>query len=149
METYARYAVVEEDGQKRFEPIEIQKHEPHPEKKGYLIHTGNISIKEVYKQLKERLEKEDLLPEEYFSISCDHHYKENATFPNDYKWIACYAVTGSSEGYYTHIDVLVPREVPGQIGMILESRLLYLGKTFQGFDFAARVAAACSKHLGA
>ena len=151
METYARYAVV--DGKEKFKPIEMGKYEPHPEKKGYLIYTGNNSIKEVYKQLKDRLEKDGLLPDEYFSVSCGSDYHEDAPFPESYRWIACYAVTGDSEGAYIHVDVLVPREMPGRVNALtkvfLESRMLFLGKTFKGFDFAARVAAACAKHLGA
>lgn len=146
MQTYARYAVI--DCKERFTPIEIEKYEPHPEKKGYLIYTGNISIKEVYKQLKERLEKDGLLPDEYFSISCSYDYKEDAPFPDNYRWIACYAVTGGSEGHYIHVDILAPLEL-SPIKTIRESKLIYLGKTFQGFDFAARVAVACAKHLGA
>lgn len=143
MKMYARYAILGGNEENKVEPIEIQKWVPHPEKPGYLKYTGNRTINEIFTDLRKRLEEEGLLPDEYFHVFLD--VDENALFP-EYRWIACYPVTGGSEGHYIHIDALVPREIDRET--LIESKLIYLGKTFQGLEFASKVAAACAKYLG-
>jgi hypothetical protein len=119
--------------------IEIERWVPDPEKPGCLKYAGNRTVQEVFAELKKRLEQEDLLPDEYFSVSAVAGY-ENRPFP-DHRWLACYVVSGASEGHYIHVDaMLTPRERPEP---------LFVGKTFRGFDFATRVANACAKHLRA
>lgn len=145
MRVYARYIVLNEDDQVR--PIEIKKWVPNPEKPGYLKYAGNRTVVEVFTELKKRLEHDGLLPDEYFCISGDYRRDGDKPFPERHRWIACYPVTGDNEGHYIHVDALVPREKDGE--HYLESVPVFLGKTFQGFDFAAKVAAACAKHLGA
>lgn len=34
--------------------------------------------------------------------------ERDTAWPVSYRWIACYAVTGGSEGWYTHIDAIMP-----------------------------------------
>lgn len=103
---------------------------------------------EVFKELKQRLEAEGLLPEEYFCLEYPEPYRPDggAPFP-EFRRLACYAVTGASEGHYVHVDALVVRRDLGP--PLLQVVPVFLGKTFQGMDFACRVAAACARHLGA
>lgn len=132
----------------KVEPIEIHKYGPNPEKPGYLRYAGNRTVGEVFKELQERLKDEGLLPEEYFDLVYDSVAwpKPEAEFPRC-RVIACYPVTGRSEGHYIHIDALVARH--GKDSFLIEAVPLFLGKTFQGFEFAAAVANACARHLGA
>jgi hypothetical protein len=59
-----------------------------------------------------------------------------------YRWLACYAVTGTSEGHYIHVE-LIGNTQP-------EKRLrLWLGKTFSGMLHAYQVAALLAQLLGA
>ena len=60
-------------------------------------------------------------------------------FP-DYRWIACYYVTGGSEAHYVHVDVI------GDKG---ERKMVYLIKTFGGRDEAARIADLLARNLEA
>ncbi|MBO8128050.1 MAG: hypothetical protein H0Z39_02460 [Peptococcaceae bacterium] len=110
-----------------------------------LRYVRNRMVREVFKDLRERLKSEDLLPDEYFELSFGITDGDRE-FPR-YRGLACYPVTGSSEGHYIHVDALVLRE--DLHPAVLECVPVFLGKTFQGFDFAARVAAACAKYLGA
>ncbi len=61
-------------------------------------------------------------------------------WPDNIKWIACYAVTGGSEGHYIHVD-LIDREG--------RRTLTFLGKTFQGMAHAQAIANRCAELLGA
>jgi len=129
------------------EPVEIEVYEPNPEKPGCLRHVRNRTIQEIYDELVKRLKKDRLYPDEYFEIvgcSCCSSWGERE-FPR-FRTIACYPVTGASEGHYIHVDALVFRE--DIRSRLLECVPIFLGKTFQGFEFAAQVAAACAKHLG-
>jgi len=64
--------------------------------------------------------------------------------PHNWRWIACYPVTGGSEGHYVHVEFIVDN---GKAG--LEHVRLALGKTFKGFDHAAEMARRCARLLGA
>lgn len=130
--------------QNKVEPIEIAKYEPIQEKPGYERFIGNRTVREIVAELAERLKNDDCYPDEYFQCSGDFMFDDNKEFPT-YRTLACFPVTGSSEGHYIHIDAFVFREDLAMHQCIP----VCLGKTFQGFDFAAKVAAACAKHLGA
>ncbi|MDI6907907.1 MAG: hypothetical protein QMC81_10560 [Thermoanaerobacterales bacterium] len=130
-------------------PIEIYLFEPDPKNPGYVRHIGNRPVGEVFSELKERLKAENLLPEESFHIVYLDSFirpKYEAEFPR-YRWLACYAVTGTSEGHYIRVDALVLR--PDLDPPICQAEPVFLGKTFKGLDFAQAVAAACARHLGA
>lgn len=125
-------------------PIQIQIYEPIPEKPGYLRHVRNRTIGEIYDELRERLSNDGLLPDEYFDISYSCEKKpwerDKDEFPRCRR-IACYAVTGSNEGHYIHVDA---------IQSITQNIIpVFIGKTFQGIDFALNVVKACTIHLGA
>jgi len=95
------------DGQtETFEPIEVGIYEPDPEHKGCLKHVQNKTIKEVYKELCERLKNEECLPDEYFLTCCSIKFTQDKKFP-PYRWIACYPITGSNEGHYIHVECVV------------------------------------------
>lgn len=115
------------------------------DKDGFVHTIRRKTIKEVYDELCARLKFEDMFPDEYFEISASIKYKyetgkekENAPFP-EFRFIACYPVTGGSEGHYIHIDVVKDGK----------HEPIFLGKTFKGFERACEIANACSRHLGA
>ena len=84
--------------------------------------------------------------------------------PHDFRWIACYPVTGGSEGHYIHVEFWVPVDrivaSAGDFGdkkydvSLMQCNLwrpvrLALGKTFKGMDHAAEIARRCANLLGA
>ena len=60
-------------------------------------------------------------------------------WPSSWSWIACFVVTGGSEGHYLHVEVITNDQ----------RWLLYLGKTFSGIDKALEISNALTKMLGA
>ena len=67
---------------------------------------------------------------DYLSIM---DYKGARSWPINYNWIACYYVTGGSEGYYFHVDHILDGK----------SERLLLGKTLiENRDLAAKINAA-------
>jgi len=117
---------------------------------GYVHTMRTKTIQEVYDELVARLKFEDNLPDEYFSLSVAIRYNDigdrcgtglhkDDEWP-EYHWIACYPVTGNSEGHYIHVDII---DKDGRATNI------FLAKTFHGFERAAEIAAACAWHLGA
>jgi hypothetical protein len=79
--------------------------------------------------------------DEYFIVTTDHH---GELWPDGR--IACYAVTGGSEGHYVHVDVISSDTATGdasQPGTVL------LAKTFDGFDAAHAFAGQLARILGA
>lgn len=73
-----------------------------PDKPGYLKRLRNITPREAASMLEDKL-KEEGLTYEYLS-SCERYNKEEE-MPNRGS-VACYAVTGGSEGHYVHVDYL-------------------------------------------
>src|SRR6185295_2830127 len=58
-------------------------------------------MREVIEDLNTCLKAAGCEPEEYnFSMS---FCAETPVWPSDYRWIACFPVTGGSEGYYVHL----------------------------------------------
>lgn len=112
--------------------IETDVWEADPEKKGYLKFVRLKSIDEVYKEATQFLKEQFLYDRlDYFNKTNDK-IKE---FPK-WRWIACYAVVGGSEGHYIHVDALTTEGKNVQI---------FLGKTFSGMDFALEVSNALTK----
>lgn len=87
-----------------------------------------------------------------------------ALVPHNYRWIACYPVTGGNEGHYIHVDFMVPvQEIVAHEGDFGEKKFdvdvsragvwkpvrLALGKTFRGMGHAAEIARRCAVLLGA
>ena len=94
---------------------------------GYIIETEAKSLQSVYKYLNDGLG--DMI-DEYFSISGERKYSESAKFPLDYNWIACFPVTGGSEGHYVHVEIINNDK----------RDLIFLAKTFQGMEHAWDIA---------
>lgn len=76
----------------------------------------------------------DLSEYDYFSVS---NHRERSHWPLNAYRIACFAVTGGSEGHYIHVESL------SQSG----NECLILGKTFLGYDHALKLANALAKIL--
>jgi hypothetical protein len=69
-------------------------------------------------------------------------FDENLTWPDRYRWVACYVV-GGSEGRWVHVDVL---RYDKDARQWVVTRL-FQGKTFEGNAYAYRVACALSELL--
>ena len=103
--------------------------------------TATDTVADVYKKLRDVLQAEDLI-DEYFSLAIE----TDATFwklLESYRWIACYAVTGGSEGHYIHVDLIdgFDREWTGK------ALHLITGKTFLGLAHALKIANRCAELL--
>ena len=121
-------------------PIMLCIDEPIPDKPGYVRELPRKTA-EILAELMTRLDAEGLRPDEYgFSLSASREIDNGTFWPLRYAWVACYAVTGGSEGHYIHIDVITRED---------KRILMSLGKTFEGMDKALLIANACARHLGA
>jgi hypothetical protein len=116
--------------------IEIQLWEDVPDKPGYVREAGRLTIDEVCNQFNAKLKALEIAPDEYgFYLWHDGGSKNDKgkEFPA-WHWIACYPVTGGSEGHYMHIDVITDRG---------EHKHLFLAKTLQegqsGMEYAYEV----------
>ncbi|MCL0081291.1 hypothetical protein M1N64_03575, partial [Peptococcaceae bacterium] len=83
------------------------------------------TVQEVFDELIKLVKKDKSYPDEEMSLMFNQPDME---FP-EYRWIACYFVSGNSEGYYIHVDIIYPNGARD---------LLFLGKTLY---FSATVAA--------
>ena len=103
--------------------------------------TSTSMVDDVCRMLRDALQAEDLI-DEYFS---------GDTVPDQpflglmrgYRWIACYPVTGGSEGHYIHVD-LVHGYDQDWAGKVLH---LFTGKTFLGLAHAQKIAGRCAELL--
>lgn len=119
--------------------------EKDPENPGYLKYVGQRRVDDVFTDLRKALFRtagtDGSIPElenalEYFS--------PNSIAPE--LWpkgrTIVYAVTGSNEGHYIHVDVISPEGKSQGVTNII------LGKTFDGFDAAWAFAGRVAKLLG-
>ena len=103
--------------------------------------TATDTVADVFRLLRDVLQQEDMI-DEYFSLC----FETDQTFwklLEDYRWIACYAVTGGSEGHYIHVD-LVHGYDSDYKGKALH---LITGKTFLGLGHALKIANRCAELL--
>jgi len=103
--------------------------------------TETDTVADVCRKLRAILDAENLI-DEYFSLSIE----TDQTFwklLEDYRWIACYAVTGGSEGHYIHVDLVqgFDRDYTGK------ALHLITGKTFLGLEHALKIANRCAELL--
>jgi hypothetical protein len=134
-------------------PIELDFWEPSPEKPGTSRRICMRFVYDVYQELSQRLTDEfrdtecgfEGLSMSYgWGLSDPDRYREHR-WPEMFRWIACYAVTGSNEGHYIHVDLIVPsgtRE-PATVTP------MFLCKTFGGMEHAQKIAAFIANALGA
>lgn len=100
------------------------------------------TVVDVCRKLRAVLDEEELI-DEYLSVSGspDQRLRE---LLEQYRWIACYAVTGGSEGHYIHIDLVAGYD-RDWTGTALH---LITGKTFLGLAQAQKIANRCAELLG-
>jgi hypothetical protein len=140
----------------RIEPIDIEVWVPNPDKPGYLQLGRTKTIYEVEAELKARLKADGYWEYlDYFDICAALNEKETKaqTWPK-HRWIACYVVTGGSEGYYVHVDIVYGGQdvIIDQYGKNKDvwcRRLIFLGKLLSDHNMAWEIAKACGNHLGA
>jgi hypothetical protein len=104
---------------------------------GYIVETIPATIDEVFSYLSKSMDNEMI--DEYFSNMTKYGKTGKDSFPQDYNFIACYAVTGGSEGHYVHVDIITDEH----------RKNLFLAKTFKGMDHAWKIAAHIGKMLNA
>lgn len=108
-------------------PTEIWVPDPEQHDKGYLMLERRRTIEEVYEDLRRILGRYPAGAEESFSIFPPLGWaKPSPEWPKGR--IACFAVTGSNEGHYVHVEVHPSSEGTRE--------LVLIGKTFQGADAA-------------
>ncbi|MHB9130382.1 MAG: hypothetical protein ACYDBB_04725 [Armatimonadota bacterium] len=66
-------------------------------------------------------------------------------FPQGYRWIACFAVRGCSEGWYVHVEAVQSAWVATEEMKVLEP--IFLAKTFAGWETAHALTNALAKIL--
>lgn len=116
--------------------IETDIWEKDKEVKGLLKFVRYRTINEVFKEVNQFLKEQFLYDGlDYFHISDFQDDKKKLDFPQ-WRYIACYAVVGSNEGYYIHLDAVTTN---GEVVPI------FIGKTFLGIDFALEVSNALTK----
>ncbi len=103
--------------------------------------TETDTVADVFRKLRDVLDEEQLI-DEYFSVS---NMAEQSFYKlvENYRWIACYAVIGGSEGHYVHIDLVAGYDLDGT-GTTLH---LITGKTFLGLAHAQKIANRCAELL--
>jgi len=125
---------------------------------GLLRRARGRKVVDIARDLKAILEAEGLVDESFgLYIGWQHEHAKSGVpywqggcdeveWPNDYRWIACYAVMGDSEGHYIHIELV--RQGKGCDDPDTHE-LVFLGKTFQGLDHAYALAKRTAELLGA
>lgn len=73
-------------------------------------------------------------------------------FPQSFRWIACFAVRGCSEGWYVHLGVVrhdwvLTREHPDATHEADLLTTLFLAKTFEGWETALALVSALTQLL--
>ncbi len=118
---------------------------------------GNtLSLKEIEQTVKTHLRRTTAHDGEC-SLYDKLDYFNAFTYNNDInapvtlrQWISSYAVTGSNEGHYIHVE---SKEWHDKSGNIKREELTgdrwFLGKTFAGFEVAYEIAAEIARYLGA
>jgi len=101
----------------------------------------DMTVKQIWRRL-DRVLRRERLSDEGISMA---EWRVNTTVPfwaliPNPRWIACYAVTGGSEGHYVHVDLIGSEEA---------RKLVFLCKTFEGMDHAYKIAQRCAELLGA
>ena len=107
------------------------------------------TLRQVCRRVWRVLVREGLI-DEYFGLSTTADYdgladKKFFEIQEGYRWVACYPVTGGSEGHYIHVDLVGSPSVPKEPGKVVH---LITGKTFLGMKHAARIALRCAELLG-
>lgn len=141
-EVYARFALMRPASQKKPVPRMLK-----------CVYDGGRTLRYIDRLLR-RILKKAKFDEDYFSANFGRGYSFE-TLTGDEKWeelrssfrgrwVACYAVTGDSEGHYIHVDL-----VQGGGCAKPERMTLWTGKTFMGMQSAQELAGFLAILLGA
>ena len=103
--------------------------------------TETDTVADVFHLLQAVLHEEDLI-DEYFDL-CIETDQTYFSLVEDYRWTACYAVKGGSEGHYIHVDLVQGYDCDYK-GTSLH---LVTGKTFLGLGHAMKIANRCAELL--
>jgi hypothetical protein len=103
--------------------------------------TQTDTVADVCGKLRAILEADGLI-DEYFYVSGSSD-QPFWGLVESHRWIACYAVTGGSEGHYVHIDLIGGYDLDGT-GKALH---LITGKTFLRLAHAQKIANRCAELL--
>lgn len=148
----------------KIESVEIEVYEPVPDKPGYCQKVGNKSTGRVFCEVNKKLAEigcpmshggKSVDPQdpgvdwrwvgpvnaEYWCNGVDVSMDTEFPFLST-DWIACYVVTGGSEGYYVHVDV-IPRDEGRR------SHTIFLAKFLTTQDEALGFCNLLTKVLGA
>jgi hypothetical protein len=131
-----------------------------PDRSGYLVRSRWRTAREVYAELRDRLHDLPLpwrLRREPDAYGLGARWIYGDTFEycsyGEAKWlaaaelthyhtVACYPVTGGSEGYFAHVELIGGHDDARR-------QRICLIKTFDGWDTACALANACATLLGA
>ena len=102
------------------QPFEVEVYKPDPERPGYLKKERTRTYRELFQYCERVLKKAGVLELlEYFDLTADirrrHTMSDNGAdspLPERIKWIAVFAVTGGSEGYYIHVELITTNDDP-------------------------------------
>lgn len=120
---------------------------PEGESTGFCEAADNRSLRDVWTELRAKLEETDLLREaESFSPWTYEGLSLDEPFPA-YRELACFCVAGSNEGHYVHVEAL--GGAVGDHAAHNRRRLVFLGKTFMGAAHGWALAAKVAELLGA
>lgn len=139
---YARHVLIDKDGhpigQPTIAPIDLEQ----------------TTIQDIAYQLRKELETEGSVGPsvDYCSVSSalDYTTVKGRMVANPgrrnqpigtYRWIACYAVTGGSEGHYIHVDRIWDEGADRHLENLITI------KTFGGYDEACAIAAYVGRRL--
>ena len=95
-------------------------------------------LKDICQELNQVLEAEGIEGERFSRWWDSGHPDEK--WPKTWHWIACYAVTGDSEGHFVHVDVIAHKST---------RKMVLLCKTLDGMKHAYEIAKRCAELLGA
>ena len=143
------------------QPIVLECWMPNPDQTnhpGTIVVAGRRTIGEIYLDLEESLIANDLI-DEYISGLANWRshggLTDKSPWPKDVRAVACYAVTGGSEGWYVHMGVILEGETTrvGADNLLVNGPAqevsLFLAKTFKGWNHAWAIASKAAELLGA
>jgi hypothetical protein len=115
------------------------------DEEGYVRNERGRPVSEIVKDLNESLGKMEW-PDEPFGGKYEgmglwwDSSNDRPIWPVEWSWISCFAVTGSNEGHYVHVEVIANGG---------SRKLMALHKTFGGRARAQLIASRCALLLGA
>lgn len=118
--------------------IETEIWEPVPDKPHCVRYVGQRLAFDVYKEVKELLKSENLMPDEYLLIG-SRFEKPDMEIPK-IEDVMCYAKWGGSEGVYLHVDIIVLNTTYDRYEPINFMVGKTLGETTEDFDQMQRIA---------